>query len=1161
MEKLHTYDFFDGAGYDVVVVGSGYGGSIAACRLSVAGFKVCLFEKGRKWEAKDFPTDSFNILSAVRLENMNMGINIGPKDALFQVHIQDDSLAAVACGLGGGSLVNAGVMLPTTVRTRRDPKWPEPWEKDWDRYEAFASEMLKVQSLPTVFQNSNIMQQVVDKEYDNNIHEQVKLSINFDMEESRKSQQQVNCLACGNCLAGCPYNAKNSTDKTYLVSAIEAGCTIKTESEVQYVVRNDDYIYKEEGGFKARSRRRWLVFLNEFDYVASDIVILSAGVFGTAKILFQSRLRGLSTSEKLGSGLSCNGNNVAYLAGSSAPLNALGLKETQFSGLPFQERPGPSISSSYTSSLGFTIQSAVIPTAYPRFLFKGITTYRWRSSNRFLHDMINILKHVVGLKRGEEMVLNAMGYDDSSGELTFDKDSNRIRFQPPHDPLLPRKIEAFQKLARKLGGMLFMSRYRSTSVHLLGGCIASSDASSGVCNLDGQVFDGTSPKGVHAGLYLCDASIIPCSVGINPSLTIAAAAEHVSRKLVQNGAKKYIQDFSERGLNSKIKMEVSRDSEVVAKETMRGQVGGMPCTAYLKLRFKPARAGKFNSLLQGEVVGHIICKSVEMDKMYIIHGEVELCTTNRRTPYTQYMRYHLLLAASSGSRYVLEGRKVMNPYFLALYAWRESTTLDVKLRKINDQTGEKTMNIKGKLHISALELLKSACTLEGRSRIEFVSLLTRSLIRTYILQLPRASHISFTPSDFAQRPYPNSKMHEIKTEDGCIICCQQWQSHHSRELNRARKHYPILLLNGYSTESFCLPTETNDLVRTFLQGGHDVLLLRTRLHPLNASNDFSIEDVGRIDIPAAMRKITELYEEFIKVHVVAHCVGGLAIHISIMGGHVSAKHIASLSCTNSSMFFKLTTSASIKMWLPLIPISMGIMGKNKTLHLLQKPTTSIRQRLVKSIARLIPRHERCSCDECEVFSGIFGNTFWHENVSHVTHQWMNKENQTKLPMAAFSHLRKICNAGFIVDIRGSNAYLIHPERMALPTLYVSGERVLLVTPETSFLAHKYMKLHQPGYRHERVVVDGFGHSDLLIGEKSHQEVFPHIQKHVELAEDEQDSLRMKSRNYEALAWSDDPYKEGAGFGSCISPLIINIIILLLFVLLFKLFSLSGFSLS
>ncbi|KAK6139856.1 hypothetical protein DH2020_026431 [Rehmannia glutinosa] len=556
-----------------------------------------------------------------------------------------------------------------------------------------------------------------------------------------------------------------------------------------------------------------------------------------------------------------------------------------------------------------------------------------------------------------------------------------------------------------------MSRYRSTSVHLLGGCIASPDVSSGVCNSDGQVFNNASPTGVHTGLYICDASIIPCSVGINPCLTIAAVAEHVSKNLVRNAVNYTGNSVSfnrDRGGFSKRNTNKSCKSEAVAKETMRGQIGGMPCTAYLKLR------------------------------------------------------------------YVLEGTKIMNPYLLALYAWKESTTLHVTLRKIINNVGEKTMILKGNLRISLLELLKSMCTLEGGSR-----------------------------------------------KDDCIISCQHWQCSNSpQQLNQDKKLYPVLLINGYSTESYCLSTEPNDLVRTILKQGHDVFLLRPRLHPSNPSDDFSIEDIGRVDIPAgkstfantiytfqlsiflasskcsvmffllaAIKKIVLLYGESVKVHVVAHCVGGLAIHISIMGGHVSAKHIASLSCTNSSMFFKLTTSSLVKMWLPLIPMSMAIMGKKKTLPLLQTSTTVFRHRLLKSIARLIPRYERCTCDECEVFSGIFGNTFWHENISHAMHYWMNKEHLTRLPMAAFSHLRRICNAGFIVDSKGNNSYLIHPERMAMPTLYVSGGRTLLVTPQTSFLANKYMKLHQPGYRHERVVIDGFGHSDLLIGEKSHEKVF------------------------------------------------------------------------
>ncbi|XP_031254883.1 cholesterol oxidase-like [Pistacia vera] len=325
-------------GYDAVVVGSGYGGSVASFRMSMEGIKVCLIEKGRQWEAHDFPTDSLKIMSASRVENRNIGVSFGPKDALFQLFEQGDSLAAVACGLGGGSLVNAGVMLPTPVRTRRNPKWPKEWEWDWDSCEASAATMLRVQRAPVRFPVSKVMGEIADGQIEESCEDVVKLSINFDLEDPPphliKLQQTGSCLACGNCLAGCPYNAKNSTDKNYILSAIQAGCIVKTGCQVQYVVQNSHENHQE--GKNSRKRRRWLVYLNEIDYVAADFVILSAGVFGTTEILFQSQMRGLELSDTLGCGFSCNGNTVPFLAGSPAPLTAYGLDRKQILERPVQ---------------------------------------------------------------------------------------------------------------------------------------------------------------------------------------------------------------------------------------------------------------------------------------------------------------------------------------------------------------------------------------------------------------------------------------------------------------------------------------------------------------------------------------------------------------------------------------------------------------------------------------------------------------------------------------------------------------------------------------------------------------------------------------------------------------------------------------------------------
>lgn len=112
-----------------------------------------------------------------------------------------------------------------------------------------------------------------------------------------------------------------------------------------------------------------------------------------------------------------------------------------------------------------------------------------------------------------------------------------------------------------------------------------------------------------------------------------------------------------------------------------------------------------------------------------------------------------------------------------------------------------------------------------------------------------------------------------------------------------------------------------------------------------------------------------------------------------------------------------------------------------------------------------------------------------------------------------------------------------------------------MTPETSFLANKYMKLHQPSLRHERIIVEGFGHSDLLIGEESYKKVFPHILHHIRLAEQAGNPVISSGKicSGEALAWEDDPYSGYGGFGSWFSPSIITLLLLLWLVILISVF--------
>ncbi|KAI0519706.1 hypothetical protein KFK09_007165 [Dendrobium nobile] len=975
---------------------------------------------------------------------------------MLPIHEEGDSLAAVACGFGGGSLVNAGVLLPTPIGTRRDTRWPKDWNKDWEHFE--------------------LMTQILEEEIEDYKPDPIKLSINFDRKEEEGinlvgSKKLESCLACGNCLSGCPYNAKNSTDKNYLALAVEAGCVVRAEIKVHYIVKDpgEGCLYKGKG-----HHRRWRVYFNDLKYISSDFVVISAGVLGTTEILLKSQRRGLGLSDRLGLRISCNGNNVAYVTRSKAPLHAYGLNKKQFSEVALHNRPGPAISVSFTSSSGFTIQSGVLPTSYPYLFFKGISTYGWPTCYWFLHGLIDKLKcSIMGLEASHVMILNVMGNDACDGRITFDDEAEKVRIIPPNDPLLPKNILALHYITRKLGSTLFMSCYRSTSVHLLGGCNAASNASLGVCNTNGKVFNQNANQvTVHEGLYVSDASLIPCSIGTIPCLTITTLSEHISQHLVDDVLK------FKSTVREKECIEHADDDIVLVKETMRGFIAGMPCTAHLTMNMNCRDNKGFghessviedpSSLLKGKVGGYVIFKSVKKEKLFIFS-----CAVDSRTPYTQNMHYCLTLASSSGSKYILEGKKVMNPLLLASHAWQESTTMHVTFRKIenndvkahiqHNNSSDELLSLQGELRISIFQLLRRVVGLKGKHRSKFICLLLQSLWRTYILQIPRYIKDDFNSPEVERlwKRIPNLWKPQEKIPQ-----------------------YPVLLLNGYSGE----------------KEGYDIWLLQPRLHPLHPSNEFTIEDIGKFDIPAVIAKIREVHGPFSRIHVIAHCVGGLAIHIALMGGHVSSSKIASLSCTNSSMFFKLSNYALVKMRLPLLPVTMAVLGRNKTLSITDSSKDEFRHTVLKQLARIIPRTERCTSDECEIFSGTFGNAFWHANISKTLHQWLSKQNVTHLPMYGFPHLRKICNAGFIIDAEGKDMYLIHSERMAMPTLYIYGRRSLLVTPETSMLGYWYMWLHQPGFQHKRVMMEGYGHSDLPIGEESYMSVFPHFISHMKMVE-------------------------------------------------------------
>lgn len=309
------------AHYTVVVIGSGYGGGVAASRLARAGQDVCVLERGKEFFSGEFPNTQLEVAEETQYDLPD--VHIGSETALFDYHINGEINVLVGCGLGGTSLINANVALHPDKRIFSDPRWPRAIVDDWDAgvsdgYRR-AADMLKptpypqdappLKTLEAMERSARFMKQDFYRP---------PINVNFAKLENNVNHvgvEQEPCVLCGDCVTGCNHKAKNTTSVNYIPDARNHGAEIFTETSVRYLERQDD---------------KWLVHYEvvgsgreKFDspdmFVSADIVILGAGTLGTTEILLRSKQKGLSLSDMVGKHFSGNGDQLGLLITMTKP--------------------------------------------------------------------------------------------------------------------------------------------------------------------------------------------------------------------------------------------------------------------------------------------------------------------------------------------------------------------------------------------------------------------------------------------------------------------------------------------------------------------------------------------------------------------------------------------------------------------------------------------------------------------------------------------------------------------------------------------------------------------------------------------------------------------------------------------------------------------------
>jgi choline dehydrogenase-like flavoprotein/pimeloyl-ACP methyl ester carboxylesterase len=560
--------------FDVVIVGSGYGGAIAAAELSGSTnelgrpIRVCVLERGREYLPGAFPSRQADLAGYVRFMTPGASRQRGVHDGLYDIRWSEDAVAVVASGLGGGSLINAGVMEMPLKEVFLEARWPRAIRNDAERLSSLAHQLrprLGASQLPAEIIRELKKTSLLGKLAEGGKATPTRITVAADRRENSAGVMLKECLLCGDCATGCNHGAKDSLNLNLFDLAHRAGAQIFTGATVLRV--NAD----------PRGRAGWVLHVNHTDsqlrdrqpvpfQIRAHRVILAAGTLGSTEILLRSR-DSLRFSAQLGQKFSANGDMLVTAYDVSAEVNAVADETVppRSECPPRRRQIGPTITSMIDLRSGdpkrdLVIQDLAVPGALRR-LFEEVTTtfdvinqlaegdFGWHRS-KLATDDAAINPEAVK----KSLVLAMIGRDDASGELSIgdhpicDNADGLLTVRWP-ELRKDRRFDDHQwrltEMMRKagVGGRVvnnplwrpfsedlerLFGRQRGplVTVHPLGGCAMGDNVRQGVTDHCGRVFDAGGPgdKSVHRGLVVLDGSIVPTSLGINPALTIAVLA-------------------------------------------------------------------------------------------------------------------------------------------------------------------------------------------------------------------------------------------------------------------------------------------------------------------------------------------------------------------------------------------------------------------------------------------------------------------------------------------------------------------------------------------------------------------------------------------------------------------------------------------------------------
>ena len=518
--------------YDVVVVGSGFGGSVTALRLTEKGYRVGVLEAGRRFADTDFARTSW------RLRDYLFAPALGCR-GILRMTLLPDVLVLSGAGVGGGSLGYANTLYRPPKVFFADPQWAgiTDWERELDPYYELAGRMLGVVTNPVTTRSDDVIRAVAEDMGVGHTYRRTPVGVLFGERPGQEvpdpyfggaGPARTTCTFCGSCMTGCRVGAKNTTVKNYLYLAERAGAAVHADTTV---VRLEE---RAGGGYLIGTVRTGAVRKRRRTFTATQVIV-AGGALGTQRLLHRMRRDGAlpHLSDRLGElsrtnsesilGPRTRRKDVDYSHGVAITSSMHPDAETHVE--PVRYGPGSNL-------LGLLAAVLVEDTGRtPRWLAGlGRTMRSWRDWPRLFWPRRWSQQTIVLLAM--QPVDNSITVSGRRGLFGGQRLTSRPGPGAPNPVFIPVAHEVARRVAEKIDGVALGSvtelAGRPVTGHFIGGAPIGADPDHGVIDAYHRVFG-------HPGLHVIDGAAVTANLGVNPSLTICALAERALALWPNNG--------------------------------------------------------------------------------------------------------------------------------------------------------------------------------------------------------------------------------------------------------------------------------------------------------------------------------------------------------------------------------------------------------------------------------------------------------------------------------------------------------------------------------------------------------------------------------------------------------------------------------------------------